>query len=41
MTHAVSKAFNDFNTTIGATREVMDEEFGDPDVTPLVLNGWV
>ncbi|CAM9734947.1 unnamed protein product [Pylaiella littoralis] len=39
VTHAVSKAFNDFNTTIGATREVMDEEFGDPDVTPLVLNG--
>lgn len=37
----MSKAFKDFNATIGATREVVDEEFGHPEIGPFVLKGWV
>lgn len=41
VTHVVSKAFKDFNAAVGAAREVVDEEFGDDQMTPIILQGWV
>ena len=41
VTHVVSKAFKDFNASVGAVSEVVDEEFGDEQIGPIVLQGWV
>lgn len=40
VTHVVSKAFKDFNVSVGAVSEVVDEDFGDKH-GPAVLQGWV
>eukprot|EP00752_Nemacystus_decipiens_P011763 g10439.t1 len=37
--HVVSKAFKDFNISVGAASEIIDEEFGDEKTGPVVLQG--
>ncbi|CAM9520106.1 unnamed protein product [Ectocarpus sp. 4 AP-2014] len=37
VTHVVSKAFQDFNTSIGAPVEVYEEEFGHPETGPGMI----
>ncbi|CAN0393828.1 unnamed protein product [Ectocarpus sp. 12 AP-2014] len=37
VTHVVSKAFQDFNTSIGAPAEVYEEEFGHPEMGPAII----
>ncbi|CAN0123416.1 unnamed protein product [Scytosiphon promiscuus] len=39
VTHVVSKAFLDFNASIGAAKEMVDEEFGDPETSPSLVKG--
>lgn len=41
VTEALSKAFVDFNTAVGAPKEVVDEEFGHPEITPIAVEGCV
>lgn len=41
VTYVMSKAFKDFNTSVGVASEVVDEEFGDEEIGPVVLHGWV
>eukprot|EP00752_Nemacystus_decipiens_P016205 g14492.t1 len=40
VTHVVSKAFKDFNISVGAPSEVVDEEFGDDQIAPFVIQGF-
>ncbi|CBJ30768.1 conserved unknown protein [Ectocarpus siliculosus] len=37
VTHVVSKAFQDFNTSMGAPVEVYEEEFGHPETGPGII----
>jgi len=37
----VSKAFKDFNTSVGATKEIIDEDFGHQETGPLVVKWCV
>ncbi|CAM9636314.1 unnamed protein product [Ectocarpus fasciculatus] len=37
VTHVVSKAFQDFNTSIGAPVEVYEEDFGHPEMGPSII----
>lgn len=39
VTHTVCKAFKDYNVSINAASEVIEEEFGDPKIGPLVVSG--
>eukprot|EP00903_Cladosiphon_okamuranus_P008824 g8451.t1 len=37
VTHVVSKAFKDFNKSVGLASEVVDEEFGNEEMAPIIL----
>lgn len=39
VTHTLSKAFKDYNVSVNAAREVVEEEFGDPKIAPLAISG--
>lgn len=41
VTHTVGKAFKDYNVSINAAPEVIEEEFGDPKIGPLAVSGSV
>lgn len=41
VTHVLSKSFQAFNASVAAPREVVEEEFGDPETTPVIVEGCV
>lgn len=41
VTDLLSKTFTEFNTSVGAPSEVVEEEFGLPEIAPIAVGGCV
>lgn len=41
ISHTVSKAFKDFNISVNVAQEVVEEEFGSPEMLAMAIPGSV